>query len=743
VRGVIDLDGLPKPRNAPAPGTCIRYERPADGLLRLVLDPPHRPKLAVFDRCLLFDLDLALEEVAQESGLCGLIVTGRTPLSFAGGADVEGIAEVTDAQVAARFVRAGQELFQRLHRLSREGGGKLLTVAAVGGPVPGGACEIALACDRIVLADDPRTRIGLPEVRLGILPAWGGSQRLPRRVGVPVALELILNGTLVSARKALQLGLVDRLAKPDVLLRVAEAVASGKERLARKRRGALASIFVDHDPLAALLIAAQARRTVLRQTHGHYPAPLAVLPLVTRAPRIALEEGLRAEREAVAPLAVSPITKNLASLFLLSEEAKRLGEPTDGGTMEAADRVAVLGAGVMGAGIASLCAMSGIAVRLLDVEPKALDAAVIAHRAEVEKQLARRRLERHAADAARDRLEATTTWDGFQRCRVVIEAVAERLEVKRTVLGELARRVAPDAILATNTSSIAVDAIAEGLPYPERVVGLHFFNPVARMPLVEIVRARATTEEVVARTARLAIDLGKTPVVVRDVPGFLVNRVLGPYLDEALRLVEGGVEPAKIDAALIGFGMPMGPCELLDEVGLDIASHAGASLEAAYGERMKATKWLKPLVDAGQLGKKSGAGIYRWSRGKVGRLRRDGLNPRLPARVRGGAALDLGDEDLVDRLVLAMVNEAVRCLEESVVASARVLDLATVFGTGFAPFRGGVLRYADARGLSAIVERLRRIHEASGLAGAGERRARFEPAERLVRMARDGARFHP
>ena len=735
---MIDLTGLPVPDDAPAPGTCFCIERPAPGVVRLHLDPPHRPSLAVFDVPVLRDLDLALEEVAEDASVTGLVITGRAPLSFAGGADVETIAKFSEPAHAEKFVREGQALFQRLFTLGRGGGGRVFTVAAVGGPVPGGACEIALACDRIVLAEDPKTRIGLPEVLLGIFPAWGGSQRLPLRVGVPAALQSILSGRLHPAKSAYRMGLVDRLTKPEYLWRIADEIAGGTMKCARRGRTGWRVWVIDKNPLAGAVIAYQARKGVMQQTRGMYPAPLAVLPLVVRAPRIRLKTGLAAELEAVRPLAEGTVSESLVGLFLLSEEAKKLALLPSGKKAPPFARAAVIGAGVMGGAIASLLAEKRTAVRLRDLDAAVLDTALHEHRKEIEKKRKRRRMERAEADAALDRLEVTTAAGGFARCEIAIEAVAERLDVKRAVLAELAAQMPDDAVLATNTSSLSVDEIAAGLPHPERVVGMHFFNPVRRMPLVEIVRGKATSPVVVARVARLAVDLGKTPVVTRDVAGFLVNRLLGPYLDEALRMVEMGGDPASIDKAMVDFGMPMGPCELVDEVGLDIASHAGASLAAAYGARMEACTFLKPLVAAGQLGKKTGAGIFLWPKGKKGRPVNGGLNPALPAR---GESPTVTLDRVVDRLVLAMVNEAARCLEEDVVAGPRELDLATVFGTGFAPFRGGLLRYADARGIDDVVELLDLMHAAPDVA-EGPRQGRFEAAESLRAMVRERRSFH-
>jgi 3-hydroxyacyl-CoA dehydrogenase/enoyl-CoA hydratase/3-hydroxybutyryl-CoA epimerase len=732
---MIDLQGLPVPADAPPEGACIRLERPEAGLARLHLDPPHK-KLALFDVPLLRDLDRALDELARDASLRGLVIAGKEPLSFAGGADIETIKQLDNEDQAARFAREGQKLFQRLHRLSRGGGGRVFVVAAVGGPVPGGACELALACDRIVLADSEKSRIGLPEVLLGILPAWGGSQRLPRRIGVAAALSAILAGKLHNPRQALKLGIVDRLAPSEHLWRIAGEIALGRMPCPYRGRVGMKRVLVDRNPLLTALMASQARKKVLAETKGHYPAPLAAIPLIAKAPRANLETGLAHEAEAVRPLSRGPIAKALLGIFLVSEEAKKAGSGPEGKKAAPLERAGVIGAGVMGGGIAGLMAERGLEVRLRDLDAKQLDAAVAAHRGEINKKRGRKQLQPHAADQAIDRLTTTREASGFARCQIVIEAVAEKLEVKRAVFRELAAQMGPSGILATNTSSLSVAAIAEGLPNPERVVGMHFFNPPRKMPLVEIVRGPKTSEEVVRRTARLALDLGKTPVIVKDVAGFLVNRVLGPYLDEAVRLLGAGVDPNALDRALVAFGMPMGPCELVDEVGLDIASHAGAALEAAYGERMKACQLLRPFVAAGELGKKSGTGIYLWRREKNGKPVKAGTNPRLPAR----NGRHWTSEELVERCVFAMGNEAVRCLAEQVVENPRLLDLATVFGTGFAPFRGGVLRHLDARGLSEVVARLEALQ--SQVRGEGERLGRFEPAPLLVERARAGKPLH-
>ncbi len=736
---MIDVTGLPMPAGAPAPGTCVRVEQPEPGLVRIVLDPPHR-KLPVLDLPLLRDLDVAIEKVERDATAKGLVITGRDARTFAAGADIDAIAALTDPALVERVVAIGQNLFQRIAALSttREG---FVSVAAIGGAAPGGAFELGLACSFIVACDVKETRIGLPETQLGILPGWGGSTRLPRRVGVPLALEVILTGRLFNAREARRKGLVDRTCFPEDLLRVASNIAMKREHLERSSRG-MSEWLVDKNPLATAIIASKAREQVLARTRGAYPAPLAAIDIVSHAPRRSIENSLLAEREAVSALAVGPVCKNLIRIFGMSEAAKKLKLLPDGTAAVSPTHVGVLGAGVMGRAIASLSAERGAWTRLFDIAPAALDVALLEHRADVDKSKKRRKIERSEADAAIDHLDVARELSGFAQCGIVVEAVAERLDVKHKVFGDIARQVHDGAILATNTSSLSVDAIAAGLPHPERCAGLHFFNPVKRMPLVEIVRGKQTDARTIATCAAFALALGKTPVVVADQAGFVVNRLLGPYLDEALRLFAGGVDPAKIDHALREFGMPMGPLELLDEVGFDIAQHAAKSLHAAYGERMSPTTVLDALIAQKRLGKKSGQGFYVHTDDKKKQ------KPRLASDLARFVPADaprvgpLEEKAIAERTVLAMVAEAARALEDKAVGSARELDLATVFGMGFPPFRGGLLVWADTLGAATIVARLEALAREPDVAARPGGKARFDPPASLRDMARDGGTFH-
>ncbi|MDZ4772610.1 MAG: 3-hydroxyacyl-CoA dehydrogenase NAD-binding domain-containing protein [Planctomycetota bacterium] len=735
---MIDIAGLPTPKDAPPAGVCVRIERPEKGLIRLVLDPPHRT-LPVFDMPLLRDLDLALDVVEKDAGITGLVVTGRDTKTFAAGADIDAIAALTDRATVGRVVAIGQNLFERIDALSTTRA-NFTSVAAIGGAAPGGACELALACSFAILCDNDATRIGLPETMLGILPGWGGTTRLPRRIGLAKALEAILSGKLYTPREALRAGLVDRLCAPEDLLRIASDIAMRRTRIERRSRGA-AKFFVDMNPLAVAFIASAAKKQVLSRTHGHYPAPLMAIDIAARANRSSTSASFKAEREAVQELATGPISKNLIRIFELSESAKKLKMLTNGRNAAVPTRVGVLGAGVMGRAIASSSADRGAWTRLFDIVPAALDTALIEHRADVESRLKKRKLQKNAADRALDRLDVTDSLVGFANVELVVEAVAERLDVKRKVFQELARQMKSDAILATNTSSLSVDAIASDIPHPERVVGLHFFNPVKRMPLVEIVRGTRTSPEVVARCAAFALALGKTPVVTKDCAGFLVNRLLGPYLDESLRLFAGGIDPARIDRSLRNFGMPMGPLALLDEVGFDIAGHAARSLHEAYGARMTPSTVLDGLVAEQRLGKKAKRGFYEHSDDrKVKPILAGDLHRFVPAnsvRIR-----DLSDAEIAQRVVLAMLAEAARALEEHVVASARELDLATVFGMGFAPFRGGLLAWADTIGARAIVQNLEAIAREPDVAARIGGPERFASCTLLARLARDDAKFH-
>lgn len=714
----MELQGFPMPDDAPEAGACIRVERPEPGLAVVVLDPPHR-SLAVLDAPLLRDLDQVVQDLQADRELKGIVFAGREPLQFAAGADVEGISKLSDRKDALEVVRFVHGIFQRIQDL------KPTTVAAVGGAVPGGAFELSLSCNWIIAADDPKTRIGLPETMLGIIPGWGGSHRLPRRVGLPTALDAILSGRLFAARPAWKKGLVDRLTYPGKLVEVASDVAMGRMKLKRKKRGA-SKWLVDRNPIARLIIDGKVTKQVEKKTRGAYPAPIVAKDLVLSNFSADAKKMVEREAEAVADLAIGSVCKSLVGIFFASEAAKKYARGTKEQRPRKLQRGAVIGGGVMGGAIAGSMAEKGLDMRLIDLSRDALDAALLDQANTVNRKKKRRRMKPHEANAAIDRLTVSQEMDGLARAEIVLEAVAERMDVKRSVLGSVAEQVAEDCIIATNTSSLSVTAMAASIPHPERVVGMHFFNPVRKMPLVEIVLGEQTSEQAAVEVAALAARMGKTPVVVKDVAGFLVNRLLGPYLDEAVRLFVAGVDPERIDRLMLDFGMPMGPLRLLDEVGLDIATHAAQSLHGAYGERMIPCAGIQAMSSDKRLGVKTGWGFYRHPKGK-------GKKPELSSDLAGfqqdDSARDLDDAAICDRLILSMVNEAARCMAEDITKTPEDLDLATVFGMGFAPFRGGLLHYAEAEGWASILARLEAIASAPDVVGRPGGGAKFMPAQ--------------
>jgi len=725
----LERPAQPWDRAAAAAGLSV--ETGDDGVAVVEFDEPGGPHNRLTPE-LLERLGAVLDDLrrqAAQGSLEGVVFASAKPDSFIAGVDVAAIAAIRDEAAATATTRRGQEIFEKIAELG------VPTLAAINGTCLGGATEMALACTRRLAADSPAVEIGLPEVNLGIFPGFGGTQRLPRTISLERALPMILAGKPVDARKARRIGLIDAVVPAPLLLAEARRQVLPPLRGRRRApddRGALRVIrrwLLEGQPLGRALILRQARRSVLSRGGGHYPAPLRALETIRRGLRMPLADALALEAAEVGKLVVSPVARNLIGIFFSRQAARRAAR--DGelpgvrrSPPRPVDKLAVVGAGVMGGGIAQVAAYSGIRVRLKDVVGEALTAGLeVAHERFEERRRAGRL---SAAEVARGLglISPTLQYTGFGTADLVIEAVVERLDVKRTVLAEIEAVVAADAVLATNTSSLTLAAMGAGLQRPQRLVGLHFFNPVHRMPLVEVVRGERSDPQALATAAAFAQRLGKVPVIVADAPGFFVNRVLTPYLNEALLLLEAGAGIARIDAALRGFGMPMGPLRLLDEIGLDISDHVATAIAPLFGDRLPAASATKRLRESGRLGRKNGRGFYRHGSGKPE------PDPEVEAMFRGGGAPPAGDE-IVDRCVLLMLNETCRALAEGIVASPRLADLALVMGTGFAPFRGGILRYADESGLAALTDRMRALAERLG--------PRFAPAERLAETAAEGS----
>jgi len=708
----------------------FRIERGEGAIHHLVMDHPGH-KVNVLDEESLGSLEVALAELEQGGGrvASGVVLRSGKPGAFIAGADVEAIGALTDPAAVRAVVERAHAAFGRLAALP------VPTVAAIDGVCLGGGTELALACDSRVAAEEPRTQIGLPEVLLGIIPGFGGTTRLPRLIGLTAALDLILTGRALDARRAEKAGLVARAVPAAWLIeaahrRIAEIAKRPPEKKRdRYRPRSFTARMMDETSFGRSFVLDRAAAMTRARTAGQYPAPNAALRVLRHGLGRPLAESLKLEADEVSALVVGPVCKNLVRIFRLSERAKKAPVvPGFDAPQPPVRTLALLGTGVMGAGIAELASRNGVAVRMRDLKPEALTRALGIIRGLVDERGRKRRAPAREREAQMALVYPTLTLDGLARTDLAIEAVVEDLEVKRRVFAELEVRTRPDALLATNTSSLSVDAIASGLQHPERFFGFHFFNPVHRMPLVEVVRGSRTSDVALTRAVAFARALGKTPVVVRDAAGFVVNRLLMPYLREAMFLLEEGYALRDIDTAMRRFGMPMGPFEVLDEVGLDVAQKVAGVLTAAFPDRMSAAPALDRLVAAGSLGRKSGSGFYR-PRG--GRREPD---PRLAELIGLNRRPRTGQPDaLAERMVLAMINEGARCLEDGVVEHADVIDVAMIFGAGFPPFRGGPMRHADALGLRQVEARIGALRAEKG--------ERFAPAKLLTQLASQDGRF--
>ena len=700
---------------APTASTrAFTLERDGD-LATLWFDLPGE-KVNKFSSPVLQELSAVLDELAASPQIKKVVIASRKPGIFIAGADVTEFTTVTGAEQARAYVLRGQQVFTKLAKLPQ------VTVAAIDGACLGGGCELALSCDWRVMTDSPRAQIGLPEVKLGIFPAWGGTSKLPRLIGLPGALDIILNGKTLDGKRAKRAGLVDDVVEPGILLDVAKKYADkGKRKVPGRTK-----FYIEGNPLARNVIFSKARKAVLSQTHGHYPAPLKAIEVMEYAMSAGVARGMQREAEEAAALVNNEVAQNLVRLFFLMEESKK--DPYKVKPLDVSF-AGVLGAGVMGGGIAQIVAdKTDAEVRMRDINMNAIGGGMKAAARVWRRKVERRRMTRGEMARKLARITATTDWSGFSRADIAIEAVVENLNIKRQVLAEFEALAKPGAIFATNTSTIPITQIAANASKPENVVGMHFFNPVDRMPLVEVIRGEKTSDVAMVTTAALARKLGKTVVYVNDGPGFVVNRILGPYMNESAFLLEEGNSIESLDKAMVDFGMPMGPMALLDEVGIDVAAKVAGILTEAFGARMEKSGVVEKLYADGRHGKKNGKGLYLYENGK-----RKGPDPSV-YKVLGVKAPHPADEKLaVERMVLSMINEASLILDEKIVASAGELDLAMIMGTGFPPFRGGLLRYADSLGLPYVVSRL------DALSSLGPR---FRPNEPLERLAERDGKFY-
>ncbi len=693
----------------------------AEGVAALILDVPDR-SVNVLSRRVLAELDQALDRVAADDSFRLLVFRSGKPGTFIAGADVHELSRLASPEEAAELSEIGQRVFDKLASLP------IPTAAIIGGACLGGGLELALACDYRVVIHNPRTQLGLPEIELGLVPAWGGTQRLQRLIGLERALRVLLGGHRVGAAEAVRWGLADGIATendeapPECLAHPVKQPRTGLPLRTWRQR------VVESNPLGRWLIIRGTERLLRRRAPDDMPAPWEALQAVCVGLRQGMSAGLAYERQAAARLAVTPACRNLVSLFLRNEAARKPWQGKRRSGPPPVRRVGVVGCGTMGAGIIQLAVLRGCDVVVREPDEHALGAAIMRLLGLFNQAVERGILAPSDVPKRLANIHGTTAWKGFADLDLCIEAVVENPKTKRSVFREMEKHTSASTILASNTSSLPVTPLGEDLQYPARVAGLHFFNPVHKMPLVEIARTPSTKQEVLDELAEWVVGLGKTPVFVRDSPGFIVNRVLVPYLNEAVLLVAEGVRIERVDEAMRRFGMPMGPLEMLDQVGLDVAADIARSLEPLYAERLAPNPAFAQMKDKGWLGQKSGVGFYRYH-GR--RARENGEAARL---LRGDAARQAeaaSPEDQMaearERLVLLMVNEAAMCLGEKVADDADTIDLAMVLGTRWAPHRGGPLRYAQQRGYAAVAEALTALARRLG--------PRFAPCAELRRLA--------
>lgn len=720
-------------------------------MFTLTLDPPEvSPRLAVItvDRpgekvntiapAALDAIEAQFADLDATPGLAGIVIISGKRDNFIAGADVEVFATAKDRKEIEAFARRGHEALKRL------AASKVPVVAAIHGACLGAGLELALACTYRICTDSPKTVLGLPEVMLGLFPGGGGVTRLPRLVGLREALDMILTGRNIRPRAAKKMGLVDQVVAEEALLtaarRAAGLLAAGKIAPRQHPKSDVVRTLLESNPVGRRVVFNQARKTVMRKTLGLYPAPLVALDLIERGLALPLDEALAQEPPAFAELAVGPIAQNLVSLFRRSNALKRQEVKDEAGNAIAGaeiERLGMVGGGFMGADIAVVSAEKGIETRIRDIAPEPL-AKALAHAKSYFDRRARSLGERHVFKA-RSRVSGGLDLAGFGTMDLIIEAVPENLGLKQDVFAQLEAIVPPSTILASNTSALPIAQIGERLQHKDRLIGLHFFSPVSKMPLLEIVVTPETSKQTLATCLRYATQIGKTPIVVKDGPGFYTTRVLGFYLMAALQMVLDGHTIEAVDRGARLAGWPVGPITLLDEVGIDVGAKVSKTLAAAFPDRIVVPDTVDQFLASKRYGRKSGRGFYIYpsenERTVFGRKPRKRVDPEVYQYFAGRTPLaDPGDpEELGERLTLIAAMEAIRCLEEKIIASPRDGDIGAVFGFGYPPLRGGPFRHIDMLGAGAVCSRLAQLRERYGAA--------YTPPALLQELARSGKNF--
>lgn len=715
---------------------AFRFTVDNQGIGRLVFDLPGE-KINKFSLPVLKELEGHLDAAAANPEIKLLAISSAKEGIFIAGADLHSFEPMaTDPSHVEVMIETGHRVFNKLASLP------FPSVALINGACLGGGMEMSLACTYRLASDHPKTLLGLPEVTLGIIPGWGGTQRMPRLVGLLEGLPLILTGKPVKANKAWKIKLIDALvaaeffeARSEEFLKRCLTSEGRKQIAARRKLKGLKHLIFEANPVGRSFVFYRAEKDVVSKTKGHYPAPLVALKLIKETITLPLKEGLIREivtfKKSVPDAFAN--AQHLINLFFVQEALKKDAGFSYEGKSRKIEAAGVIGAGIMGSGIAWLFTNKDIPVRMKDIDWTAVGKGMGAAYGIYAKMVKDRRLKSSEASLKYHKLSGSIDYSGFNKCDLVVEAAVESLELKHQILRELESVVSKSTIIGTNTSSLKVSDMSAVMQNPERLVGMHFFNPANKMPLVEIVASERTSPEVVVTAVDICRKLGKTPIIVKDCPGFLVNRIFVTGANEVMRLYEEGVNFHKLETIMLNFGMPMSPFILADEVGNDVGYKVSKAFEQAYGSRMSAPKIVTAMYEHKLLGKKSGKGFYIYE--KNGKKR---PNPEVE-KLRQGVAVgnvskDLNDTIIRERIFFIMINEAARCLEENVIENPSYLDMAMIMGIGFPPFRGGLLRYADSLGVGYVVDQLKRFQEQYG--------ERFAPSGRLLEMAKQNKGFY-
>lgn len=673
------------------------------------------------------EISSLLGEIKANSQLKGLVFISGKPDSFIAGADISMLDGCKTAAEAEAIGRMGQQMFDQLEQLP------IPLVAAIHGPCLGGGLELAMACHARIATTDNKTVLGLPEVQLGLLPGSGGTQRLPRLVGLQKALDMILTGKQLRASQAKKAGLVDEVVPVSILLDAAvKRALKGKPQREPIKLNLVGKVL-ERTPFGRNVLFSQARKQTLKKTQGNYPAPLKILDVIKAGVDSGMQAGLAAEAKAFGQLCMTKESAALRSLFFATTQMKK--ETGAGDTKPARVRkAAVLGGGLMGGGIANVTATkAGVPVRIKDINQQGISNALKYSYSLLEKKFKRRFISKAEMQKQLLRMTGTTDYSGFHDVDIVVEAVFEDLALKQQMVADIEQHCAEHTIFASNTSSLPIAQIAAKAARPENVIGLHYFSPVDKMPLVEVIAHDKTSAQTIASTVAFARKQGKTPIVVKDGAGFYVNRILALYMNEAANILLEGEPVEKIDKALVKFGFPVGPITLLDEVGIDVGAKISPILAKELGERFVAPGAFDKLLADGRKGKKTEKGFYLY--GKNAKKGKKLVDETVYSVLGVTAAPRLNSDEISSRCMVQMLNEAVRTLEEGIIASARDGDIGAIFGIGFPPFLGGPFRYIDQLGAANLLAQLRNLESRFG--------SRFAPAPLLVQMAEQQQKFYP